>query len=190
MLSSITPLGQRGRGGSWGRTVLSFWVGAVLVGAVVFGIVGGLGELAGLDELGLWVALIALALAALLDLAGVRVLGPHRQVDENWLGRYRDWVVGLGYGGQLGAGFITYVTTYGTWALFALAAISGPVLGVALGAAFGVGRSLLLMRTRRVGSPGHLAEMMQRFSRTESATRWLALTGYAATIVIVGLHVA
>ena len=44
MLSSITPLGERGRNRNWLVTVSFFAVGAVLAGAVVFGLTGWIGE--------------------------------------------------------------------------------------------------------------------------------------------------
>jgi hypothetical protein len=109
MLSSITPLGQRGRGMSWSRTVISFWVGALLAGAVVFGLLGVFGEMLGVGRLNPWYTVVVLSIAGVLDLRGLKPPGLHRQVDEDWLGRYRDWVVGLGFGAQLGAGFATII---------------------------------------------------------------------------------
>lgn len=190
MLSSITPLGQRGRGMSWKRTVAAFWVGATVAGAVVFASVGVLGVQFGLDGPGLWLPALAITAAAVLDTAKVGVPGPRRQVDENWLGRYRDWVVGLGYGAQLGAGFVTIVPSFGTWALILVAATSGVGLAATAGAAFGVGRSILLMRSRSVASPTRLAEVMSRFARDEVWARRASLAAYAGVIVIVGTHVA
>src|SRR4051794_16867662 len=104
MLTSITPLGQRGRGASWRRTVVAYVVASVLAGAAmgaVLGAVGGLVFEDGSASLRVAAALFgALALAgSALDLRG-RVPAIRRQVDENWLGRYRDWVVGAGFGLQ------------------------------------------------------------------------------------------
>lgn len=186
MLSSITPLGQRSRGMSWQRTVLAFWFGAVVAGTLIFGVVGAVGAAVGLGQLAPWVGLVAVGLAAALDLAGVRAPGPQRQVDEDWLGRYRDWVTGLGFGLQLGAGFTTIVPTLGTWALLVIAATSGWGLAAAIGAAFGVGRSVLLLANRTVHSPSSLAESMKNFAARETFGRSVALVGFFA-VVLVGL---
>ena len=56
---------------------------------------------------------------------GLRVPGPRRQVDENWLVTYRGWVYGAGFGAQLGLAFVTIVTASATWVAFACALFSG-----------------------------------------------------------------
>lgn len=188
MLSSITPLGQRGRGHSWLRTVVAFWLGAIGAAAVVFSIAGMIGEAAGLGAANPWFALGVVVAALLLDLSGVKAPGPHRQVDEDWLSRYRDWVVGLGYGAQLGLGFATIVPTFGYWALLLVSA-SIELPGAALvGAGFGLGRSLLLLTTRRVISPSALSESMRVFVGAERRARLVGLAGYGLVVVVVGLN--
>lgn len=53
-------------------------------------------------------ALAGLAGLALdLGLGALRLPGPARQVDEDWLARYRGWVYGAGFGTQLGLGVVT-----------------------------------------------------------------------------------
>ena len=79
MLSSITPLGQRGRGMSWGRTVVAFWVGAVTAGAVVFGALGVVGEMIGVPALNPWYSITVLAFVAILDVSGIKSPGITRQ---------------------------------------------------------------------------------------------------------------
>ena len=189
MLSSITPLGQRGRGGSWTRTVVGFWTGAVLAAAAVFTVAGAMGSLIGLDRLNPWISLVAIAAAAVLDMTGVRPLGPRRQVDEDWLGRYRDWVIGFGFGAQLGLGFVTIVPSFGYWALLVVAASVGLPQAVLIGVGFGVGRSLLLLTARRIGSPSALAEMMRRFTGAEPLARKAAMAAYGIVILTVVLNV-
>lgn len=189
MLSSITPLGQRGRGMSWIRTVVAFWIGAMVAGAVVFGAIGVVGNWLAVPSLNPWWSLVILVAAACLDLARVKAPGPHRQVDEDWLGKYRDWVVGLGFGAQLGAGFVTIVPSFGTWAMFLLAAGAGVPLAISLGVAFGVGRSLLLVSTARVRSTPALADTMRRFNGAERLAGWVAVAGYGV-VIMVGLYVA
>lgn len=188
MLSSITPLGLRGRGNSWLRTVVGFWIGAIAAAVVVFSLMGVIGDIVGLDAANPWLGLIVIVTALFLDLGGVKPPGPHRQVDEDWLGRYRDWVVGLGYGTQLGLGFMTIVPTFGYWALLLVAASAGMPVAVYLGVAFGMGRSLLLVSTRKVKSPSALSETMRRFAGGETTARWLGFAGYGLVVIVVGLN--
>ena len=190
MLSSITPLGQRGRGMSWTRTVVAFWVGAIGAGVVVFGSLGLLGESVGLGQLYPWGPIVIVGAAALLDLLRATPLGPRRQVDEDWLGRYRDWVVGLGFGAQLGAGFVTIIPSFGTWAIAVLAGVAGFPGALLIGAGFGLGRSALLVTSRQVNSPSALAESMLRFVSGESRARWASLAGYGSVVLIGSFYVA
>ena len=190
MLSSITPLGQRSKGKSWERTVAAFWIGAIGAGAAVFSVLGWIGDLVEVTDSTLEIVLVAVPVAAALDLVGVRAPGPRRQVDEDWLGGYRDWVTGFGFGAQLGVGFATIVPSFGTWALYLIAVGSGLPLAAVLGAGFGLGRSLLLVATRKVHSASTLATIMERFNGTESVAGRIALAGYALVATVGVLHVA
>lgn len=189
MLSSITPLGQRGRDMSWSRTVVAFWSGAIAGGLAVFSLLAVMGMMFGLDDLGPWAGIVIVAAAAALDLAGVRPPGLKRQVNEDWLGRYRDWVTGLGFGVQLGVGFATIIPTFGIWALYLIAAGTGFPTAALMGIGFGVGRSLLLLSTRRVASPAALGERMRRFASGERRARLVTYSGYVLAMTVVGLNV-
>jgi len=188
MLSSITPLGQRGRGMSWSRTVGAFWVGAIAAGTALFTVLGVVGAWASLSRLNPWLSIVGLGLAITLDAMGVTAPGPRRQVNEDWLGRYRDWVVGLGFGGQLGLGFVTYVPSFGLWALFVVAASLGVPAASWIGAGFGLGRSLLLLATRSITSPGVLSGVMRRFAGAERGAGRLALASYGLVILLVTVY--
>src|SRR3954470_58280 len=119
MLGSITPLGERGHLRRWSATVVWYFVGSVLGGALIGGLLGAIG--AGAPALGLGLSGTAvLAVVGVLSVAGVafdlrlgglRLPTVQRQVDEDWLVRYRGWVVGVGFGFQLGLGVVTIVTT-------------------------------------------------------------------------------
>jgi len=185
MLSSITPLGQRSRGMSWQRTVVGFFFGAIGAGAAFFSLLGLIGDVFSVDRLNPWLPVGVIVAAAVLDWAGVRAPGPHRQVSEDWLGRYRDWVIGLGFGTQLGLGFITIIPSFGTWAMYLIAVAMGLPLAAVIGAAFGLGRSLLLISTRKVGSPSALASLMDRFNGAERHARRVAFAGYALVLIMV-----
>ncbi len=189
MLSSITPLGQRSRGISWSRTVVAFLVGATVAGASVFGTAGLGGEVSGLATGSIGISIGVLVVAAALDTLGVRAPGPRRQVDEDWLTRYRDWVTGLGFGAQLGTGLATIVPTWGVWALLALAINHGSFVGLALGVSFGLGRTALLMATRTVTTTKQLGELMRSFARLETGASMGLLGGYGVIVTLVLIDV-
>src|SRR5438309_5062498 len=113
MLSSITPLGERGRGVSWGRTVTAYVAGSTLAGAVLGAVLGYAGGW--LPASSAWAALLGAAclvgLAAERGFAGSHLPTIGRQVDVAWLGIYRGWVYGAGYGLQLGLGVGTIVVS-------------------------------------------------------------------------------
>ena len=57
--------------------------------------------------------------------AGVRPPFFKRQLDDAWLDRYRGWVYGLGFGWQIGVGFATYIMTTAVPVTALLAALTG-----------------------------------------------------------------
>src|SRR6187399_256549 len=111
MLTSISPLGERARGNRFTVTAAAHVAGSGVGGAVVGAAAGVVGWalLSPLDgaasEAGLVVVAVAALAAVVLDRSGVPTVG--RQVDERWLGAYRGWVYGAGYGIQLGLGVVT-----------------------------------------------------------------------------------
>ena len=67
-----------------------------------------------------------------------------RQVNEYWLGRYRAWVYGSGFGWQIGAGVTTYIMTAAVFVTVAFGALTaGPWAALA---------HRRVLRPRRVGS--------------------------------------
>ncbi len=168
MLTSITPLGERGRGQRWPVTISAYVLGCLLGGAttgLLLGTVGAvLPRLPGPVALAL--AGLACLLAAAADLAPRRLPGGHRQVDEDWLTRYRGWVYGLGYGYQLGLGVVTVVTSAATYAVLALTLLSQSLwVGLALGAVFGGARcvpALALGRTRSHAAIRQVGQTLER----------------------------
>ena len=188
MLTSITPLGERGRGNRWGVTIAAYLVGSVLGGVTTGAVLGLLGS----PLVGLLPATAVLGLAAAaclaagaLDLSRVRLPGGARQVDEDWLSRYRGWVYGVGFGYQLGLGVVTVVTSAATYAFLLVALLSGgPLAGALLGAAFGLARALPALGLRRATDPERLrslARRLERRARTAArATAVVLLSGGAA----------
>lgn len=192
MLASITPLGERSRGFSWGVTASAFAVGAVCTGALAGAAAGGLGSLA---PTGTWrdvVALALLALALVLDASPLRRRLPttRRQVNEDWLTRYRGWVYGVGFGAQLGTGLATIVTSAAVYAAAVGAVLCGTVAaGAAVGAAFGVIRALSLLPARVATDPAGLVRLHERLGRGEAPARRAVPVAEAAAIalLVVGL---
>lgn len=184
MLSSIHPLGERSRHNRWGLTATAFAFGAVAGGAVLGATAGGLGYLAMLvvPLTGPGVAFFVVALVAASALAdfsrrGRPIPGIHRQVNENWLGTYRGWVYGLGFGFQLGLGVVTYVATFAVPAMLVIALLTGsPVAGAVIGAAFGLMRGAALLTVSRVSHP-------QQLSRFHAGMSRLAMPAHAGTVV-------
>ncbi len=161
MLTSISPLGEQARGQRYGLTVAAHLLGGALGGATTGAVLGGVGAL--LDPPVLLAVPVLLGAAAA-DARGVRI--GRRQVDEDWLGRYRGWVYGGGYGVQLGLGVVTVVTSAATPALLAvLVLLAGPWTGALVGAVFGVTRGLPLLALRRADTPQALRHAAARLER-------------------------
>src|SRR5947209_302552 len=107
MLASITPLGERARRSSFAVTASAFAIAASAAGALTGLVAGELGQLlvpGGRWRLAALATVLALGVGADLRVAGLRLPSVRRQVNEDWLRRYRGWVYGAGFGAQLGAG--------------------------------------------------------------------------------------
>ncbi|MDP8958721.1 MAG: DUF4407 domain-containing protein [Actinomycetota bacterium] len=188
MLSSITPLGERGRQRRWGITASSYLLGSALGGAALGSSLG----LAGSLLPGFAPRTTALLLAALCLLTGAADLGlvplpsPRRQVNEDWLDQYRGWVVGLGYGFQLGLGVVTIVTTGTLYLVAVLAWLSGSwAAGAAMGATFGLVRALPILALRRVSTPERLRHFHRRLHLLARPSRvWTVVALLVAALLL------
>jgi hypothetical protein len=174
MLSSITPLGERGRNNRFAVAAWFFFVGSALGGAVTGLAAGGLGALAVPDAPTVdGVVIITLALAgAALDgrVAGLRLPTITRQVDERWLHKYRPWVYGFGFGAQLGTGLATIVSSSAVYLMLVAAVLTRSlVAGALVGAVFGTIRGASILLARRVGTYDDLRELHRRLAA--NATR-------------------
>jgi sulfite exporter TauE/SafE len=187
MLGSITPLGERSRGRRWGITVTAFAVAAAAAGAVLGAALGAAGGLLDVSA-GARTALLglAVAVAVVVDLVpGLRAPGPRRQVNEDWLHRYRGWVYGAGFGLQLGLGVTTIVSTAAVYATGAAAFLAGSAAaGAAVGAAFGLARAATLLAAGGVDEPRALATLDRRLATWERPARLAALAAEAALIAL------
>lgn len=186
MLTSITPLGERGRGFRWGVTLAFMLLGSTLGGAAIGALLGLLGDVtigsatgAGVEwRLYLLAGLLGAAFVIELGVAGLAIPTIRRQVDERWLNAYRGWVYGFGFGVQLGAGVVTIVSTASVYVTFAACWLAGGVLpGLAIGAAFGAARAATLFGARGVRDPGALQELGRRLRRWARPARRATLAG-------------
>jgi len=192
MLSSIHPLGEAGRGQRWWLTVTAHVVGAGLGGTVVAAGLGALGRLAAAAGAGpaarLGLVAVAAAGAAVVDWRGWPswLWRPHRQVDEDWMTRYRGWVYGGGFGVQLGMGVTTIVTAATVYVVGAVAFASASIPGGALvGAAFGLARGATVLAGRSIDGPDRLVSFHRRLQERAGWGRAAAVTADTAVLATV-----
>ncbi len=171
MLSTITPMGERGRNHRFGATAAWFIVGAILGGATLgagaAALAGAVGllDLSGANRVGLGAILAAVTIASDLALGGFRLPTHTRQVNEGWLGQYRSWVYGGGFGWQIGVGLATYVTTASVYLMIALAALTAsPWAAFAVVTGFGAVRGLAVLLGRRLSSPPRMLAFHRRLA--------------------------
>src|SRR5918911_4815984 len=175
MLASITPLGERARRSRWTTTTIFYLLGSTAAGAAGGVLAGLLGSLMlGGVSIGVRLAIVGGALTAglLVELTPRAVPGPRRQVNEQWLDRYRGWVYGLGVGAQLGAGVTTVVVSSAVYAVWLAALASAhPLTGLEIGAAAGALRGATVLAGARVVSPTRLIGFHQRMGALERPVR-------------------
>lgn len=169
MLSTITPIGERGRGNRWATSAAWFIAGAVLGGATLG--VGAAVLAAGVSALDLSgeilvataAVLAAVTIASDLNVGGFRLPSHTRQVNETWLDQFRSWVYGGGFGWQIGVGLATYVTTAAVYLMIALAALTAsPLAAFAIVSGFGLVRGLAVLLGRGLTSPERMMHLHRR----------------------------
>ncbi len=187
MLGSITPLGERGRGRSWGRTVTAYLIASASGGATLGALLGSVGHLLaprGLSALTAgWILGGLIVAGVLLDLRafGLELPTVHRQVNEEWLHRYRGWVYGVGFGFQLGLGVVTVVTTSAVYLTFLWALVSGSAAtGAAIGLGFGALRGAAILVVSGVRRPEQLTRVHDRLARWNPLSKRSSLVALGA----------
>lgn len=188
MLSSISPLGERARNQRWWITVAAYATGSTLGGVALGTALGTAGRplAARLDRAALLVVAAVAIVGVLADRGafGLHVPGPRRQVDEDWLARYRGWVYGAGFGIQLGVGFATIVSTSLTWVAFTCAALSGsPATGALIGGTFGLARALPILATARVQTWAELRVVLARITGSLATIQRVTTFAHIGAIV-------
>ena len=169
MLSQITPFTERAQH-HFGVTAGWFVVGSVLGGATL-GVIAALGasamSAAGLSSDTALAILAVLALVAAAVDAGVFGIRPpffRRQVNEDWLPRYRGWLYGVGFGWQVGVGIATYIMTAAVFLTVAVGVLTAsPAAAFAIAVLFGLVRGLTVFLTAKVHTPAQLASFHRRF---------------------------
>lgn len=182
MLSSIHPLGERSRNNRWWLTITAFTIGSTATAAAVGAALGWIGT--PLPE-SPWVFALAAVAAGTLDLAAIKAPGPERQVNERWIGTFRGWVYGFGFGAQLGAGFATFVVTWGVYAVLVAEMLSGSAVGGAvIGVSFGLGRSLAPLASVVVDRPSRLTSFHIALARLARPVHLSSATAIVAAGLI------
>jgi hypothetical protein len=194
MLSTITPIGERGRNHRYYSTATWFVLGAVLGGATL-----GLGmgmlalgvsalDLSATTALGAAAVLAAVTIASDLELGGFRLPSHTRQVNESWLDQFRSWVYGSGFGWQIGVGLATYVTTAAVYLMIAMGALTGsPAVAFAIGTGFGLVRGLAVFVGRNLTTPERLFALHRRLDELlPTAQRAIVLVQAAVLAVAAG----
>jgi hypothetical protein len=145
MIETIGPTGHtRGRATAVAASA-AFVPGAVVGGVVTFGALATLGGVVHDAGRVAYLAAAAIALAAAAVEARGTPIAPQirRQLPEHWRRVLPMSLAAAMYGVLLGLGFTTFVLSFGVWALAAIGFVLGDLdAGIAIGAAFGVGRAL------------------------------------------------
>lgn len=189
MLSSINPLGERGRGQRFGLTTAFYVVGS-MAGGTLLGTAGGsLGLLLPDGEWRFVAIAVVAAVGATMDVARREPPSWRRQVDENWLNSYRGWVYGFGFGVQLGVGLVTIVTSASLYSLVAITILAGSFpLAVVAGALFGIARAIVIVFARTAVDPASLRRLMRRLQEGLPAAR-VAVIGCQLFLVVASVAI-
>lgn len=200
MLSTVTPLAEAGRGHRY-RWTASWYFGGALLGGATTGAVAAAASIV-VRSMGLSATTVAsIAAVAAVSAAALdgRWLGPplphhRRQVNEDWLGRYRAWVYGAGFGWQIGTGVATYIMTAGVYLVVVLAALTAdPLLALLLCVAFGGFRGSMVLVGATVTTTERLRVAHERIETWREPVRRIlvaVLTAAAVSLAISGGPVA
>ena len=194
MLSQLTPVGEASRGYRYRTTAIWFVVGAVVGGAMLGGLMAALAaavsalEASSVALLGIAAALAVLGAAVDGGVFGFAPPFLHRQVNEYWLGKYRAWVYGSGFGWQIGTGVTTYIMTAAVFLTVALGALSAsPIAAMLIGVCFGLARGLAVLLTARLRTTAELFALHRRFDAlTEPVRRGVIVVQLAVAVVAIG----
>jgi MFS family permease len=192
MLSTLTPLAERGRGRRFASTAACFIAGATAGGATLgLGAAGlafaiGRADLSGTTTLLIAAAGTAAALGIELSLLPPHLPHHRRQVNETWLNRYRSWVYGSGFGYQIGIGVATYIMTAAVYLIVGLAGLSAnPAAALLVCTGFGFLRGTAVLAGAGITNPGRLVAFHTRFDRWREPVRRFAVASQAGVLAII-----
>jgi hypothetical protein len=178
MLSQITPIAEAGRRQRFARTACWFILGAVLGGLTLGAVTAGVAALVATGSISQSTALAIAAGCALASaVIDARVLGfgppfLRRQVNEDWLSRYRSWLYGSGFGWQIGVGVATYVMTAAVPLTVVFGALTAnPWAGAGIGVVFGLARGLAVLLGAPVRTLPSLYSFHRRFDAATEPVR-------------------
>jgi hypothetical protein len=178
MLSQITPLGARARGHSFAFTATWFVGGALVGGAMLGAFAAALAALASAigptatTALGITAVLALLAAASDAHTFGIGPPFLRRQVNEEWLVRYRSWLYGFGFGWQIGTGVTTYIMTTAVLLTVGIAVLTAsPLAAFVICMVFATTRGLAVLLAARITTPAALAEFHRRFDALGPSVR-------------------
>ena len=191
MLSTITPLAEAGRGHSFRSTSVWFVIGSVAGGLTLGGLMAAIAvsvaALGVTTPVALWMVAGAALIGAASDgrVAGFRLPGHDRQVNERWLDQYRSWVYGGGFGWQIGVGLATYIMTAGVYLLILMGGLTaGPWIAIALGGLFGLVRGLAVYLAAGIDSGEKLLAFHERFESWREPVRQSMIVVQALVAVV------
>lgn len=176
MLTSLSPLGERARNSHWSITALWHLVGAAVGGATI----GAAGSAVGVAtdrvaisaSTAITVLACGIAVALMADVGLIHLPKVQRQVNEDWIYRYRGWVYGFGFGFQLGLAVVTVATTAAVYAMLLAVVLARSIwVGVAVGTVFGLARGLTLLITSHATTPDALTRLDATVARLERPSR-------------------
>jgi len=137
-----------------------------------------------------WLAAAA-AVVAVWELTGRCSVAVKRQVNEEWLGAYRGWIYGVGFGAQLGMAVVTVVNTALIPMFMAAALLTGrPVDGLIIGAVFGLTRGLSVTLNAGVRDAVMLRDLHRRLDDLARTARLIGAAVAAALGVAAGVAAA
>ena len=186
MLASLSAYAETSRGSRWSITAGAFGVGAVLAGASGGLVWGGLGSLLPGGSWRVSAAIAVIAVALVIDATPLRRRLPltKRQVNEDWMATFRNWVYGFGFGSQLGLGFISLVACAAIYATFAIELLSGHVVsGVAIGTVFGATKALSLLPAVTARDPVSLLALHRRLLGLERGSARAVVAGELIAVI-------
>jgi hypothetical protein len=156
-------------------------LGACAGGVVTFGTLAWLGAFVP----GEWATVVAVLIAAVVivaDASGTPIAPQIRRQVPEWWRHVMPLPVAAGlYGVLLGLGFTTYVLTFAVWGVAVLSfAVGEPIVGVAAGLAFGIGRALPIVVTAPIVHRPAGAAVLRAMAERPAVLRGTRLADAAA----------